>query len=214
MTRSLAILLVAALFPTALRAADNTAEAKLRETVRALTLQLRTAESDRDNLQAAQVQTAQEKKTLTAQVEALNKQAAADKETRDAQDKTIAGLNSRINDQAVEIAGLKDTVEKWKASQKQAADLAANKESQRAKLAGDVLLLERKIADREAKNLAMFKLANEILTRYERFGLGDAIGAREPFTGLTRVKLENLVQDYQDKLIAQKVKPDKAPAAQ
>jgi chromosome segregation ATPase len=215
MTRSLVILLLlAALFPAALWAADNTGEAKLREALRAVTLQLRAAETDRDNLQAAQAQAAQEKKTLTAQVDALNKQAAADKEARDAQDKAIAGLNGKITDQAAEIAGLKDSVEKWKVSQKQAADLAANKEAQRAKLTGDVLLLERKIADREAKNLALFKLGNEILTRYERFGLGDAIGAREPFSGLTRVKLENLVQDYQDKLLAQKVKPEKTPSTQ
>ena len=196
-----------ALGAQAVQAADNTSETRLRESVRNLTLQLRTAETERDNLQAAQAQMTQEKKTLGTQIEALNKQAAADKEARDAQDKVIAGLNAKAADQDSEIRRLKDSLEKWKAAQKQAADLATAKEAQRAKLAGDVILLERRVADREANNLALFKLGNEILTRYERFGLGDALGAREPFTGLTRVKLENLVQDYQDKLLAQKVKP-------
>jgi hypothetical protein len=45
------------------------------------------------------------------------------------------------------------------------------------------------------------------LDRYEKFGLGDALTAREPFVGLTKVKFQNLVQDYQDKLSDQKVKP-------
>ena len=53
----------------------------------------------------------------------------------------------------------------------------------------------------------MFKVANEILVRYERFGLGDALTAREPFTGITRVKLQSLFEDYQDKLTDQKIKP-------
>jgi chromosome segregation ATPase len=196
-----------ALCGQALQAADNSPETRLRESVRNLTLQLRNAETERDNLQAAQTQVTQEKKALATQIEALNKQAAADKDARDAQDKVIAGLNTKVADQDSEIRRLKESLEKWKAAQKQAADFAAAKEAQRAKLAGDVILLERRVADREASNLALFKLGNEILTRYERFGLGDALGAREPFTGLARVKLENLVQDYQDKLLAQKVKP-------
>jgi hypothetical protein len=49
-------------------------------------------------------------------------------------------------------------------------------------------------------------MGSEILTRYEKFGLGEAIGAKEPFTGLTRVKLQELVQDYKDKLLNQTVK--------
>jgi len=37
--------------------------------------------------------------------------------------------------------------------------------------------------------------------------LGEAIGAKEPFVGTTRVKLETYVQDFQDKLTDQKIKP-------
>ena len=73
-------------------------------------------------------------------------------------------------------------------------------------------LLQRKVEDDERRNLALFKLANEILTRYEDFSLGNALAAKEPFTGLTRTKLENLVQGYQDKIVAQRVGVN-APAA-
>lgn len=78
--------------------------------------------------------------------------------------------------------------------------MARTKEAERAKLAGDIILLQRHVADLETRNMALFKLGNEILSRYESFGLGTALTAREPFTGLTRTKLENLVQTYQDKL--------------
>jgi hypothetical protein len=67
------------------------------------------------------------------------------------------------------------------------------------------------IDDRETKNLALFNLGNDILTRYEKFSLGDALGAKEPFTGISRVKLQELVQDYKDKISDQRVTPGQMP---
>ena len=79
--------------------------------------------------------------------------------------------------------------------------------AERAKLAADVIVLNRTTADQKTKNAEMFKLGREILLRYEKFGLGDVIGAKEPFVGTARVKLETYVQDFQDKLTDQKIKP-------
>lgn len=62
-------------------------------------------------------------------------------------------------------------------------------------------MLERTLADRESRNLELYKVGKEVLDRYENFAFGRALLAREPFTSLSRVKLENLVQDYQDKLL-------------
>ena len=43
--------------------------------------------------------------------------------------------------------------------------------------------------------------------RLENFSYGTALAAREPFVGATRVKLENEVQGYKDKLLDPKLKP-------
>jgi hypothetical protein len=62
--------------------------------------------------------------------------------------------------------------------------------------------------------LELYKLGNEILTRYEKFGLGEALQAKEPFVGVSRVKLQALVQDYKDKLLDQAITSGEAlPAA-
>jgi hypothetical protein len=167
-------------------------------------LQLRASETEKATLQAAQTEALAKEKALTEQVEALTKQSAADK---DASDKAIADLKAKVADQEQEITQLKDTLEKWKEGYAKAAEIANAKEAERAKLAGQVILLDRKVADRESKNAELFRIGNEILRRYERFGLGDALTSREPFVGITRVKLENQVQDYQDKLLNQKIKP-------
>jgi hypothetical protein len=177
--------------------------------LRSTLLRLRDAENAKATLEAAQAESGQKNKDLTAQVEALTKRIAADK---DAADKKIAELSAKASDQDAQLTQLKESLDKWKAAQKQAADVAASKEAERAKLAAKAILLERRVADQQVKNAELFRLGSEILTRYEKFGLGTALSAREPFTGITRVKLQSLVQDYSDKLTDQKIRPSDAQA--
>jgi chromosome segregation ATPase len=177
-------------------------EARLRETLRTLTLRLRSDETERNNLLSDKAQFEQEKKTLTGKIDVLTKQAATDKAQIDT-------LNSKAGDQEKELIETKEALGKWKAGYEQVTATAQKTEAERAKLAGESIVLKHKLEDRERKNAELFKLGNEILTRYEKFGLGDALAAREPFTGIARVKLENLVQDYQDKIADQRAKPER-----
>jgi chromosome segregation ATPase len=172
--------------------ADTASETKLREALRNTMLQLRTAQNDRAALQASQAENEEKLKRLTAQVEGLNKQAAA-------AEKTAA-------DQQAEMAKFKEALQRWEGAYKQAVEIANVKEAARAKLANDVIYLQRRVADQQSRNAAMFRTASEILTRYEHFGLGEALAAKEPFVGVTRVKLENLVQEYEDKLVDERIR--------
>lgn len=193
-----------------LQAADqgNTVEERLRGQLRSTMLQLRDAQNQVATLQSAQAEYEKEKKALSDRVDDLTKQGAADK---DAATKTIADLNAKVTDQNAAIAQYKDALEKWKEAYNKAVEVANTKESQRAKFESQAIVLQRRVEDDESKNLALYKLGKEVLDRYEKFGLGTAITAREPFVGITKVKLENLVQDYSDKLMDQTVKPGGAP---
>jgi len=206
MKRSLQFLLVAGVLALGLNAPlvaaeGETAEARLRENLKATLLQLRSTQNDLATAQAAQNALADEQKTLVAQNDALKKQAVADHvET----DKAITDLKAANADQAKEIARLNATLAKAKAAFEQSAALAQAKETERARLASELIVAQRRGDELHTKNIALFKLGNEILGRYEKFSLGDAISAREPFVGLTRVKLETLAQDYADKLAEQR----------
>jgi len=201
-----AALLCASPFSTLLaqQAQPSAAEQKLRESLRNTMLQLRNSENDKAVLQAAQAESDEKIKTLTEQAEKLSKQIIADK---DASDKAAAALQGQVDERDKEIGVFKDGVAKLQAELKRVTDIANTKEAQRAKLEDNVNQLNRRVADQQTRNAGMFKVANEILVRYERFGLGDALTAREPFTGITRVKLQSLFEDYQDKLSDQKIKP-------
>ncbi len=178
-------------------------DAKMRAALRDLTLQLRTAQADLATAQAAQAALTTEKKELGDKYEALRKQAAAD---RAAGEKISNGLGAQVADLKVQVAKLGSALEASKSENEKLLQTGHVSEEQRAKLAGEMAELRQRLADREAKNLALFLLGNEILTRYEDFSLGNALKAKEPFVGLTRTRLENLVQDYEDKLQDQRVK--------
>jgi chromosome segregation ATPase len=182
----------------------NPAEAKLREGLRSTMLQLRTVQTEKAVLEAAKVELEQKSEELTAKLDALTKQLADEKETSE---KRIADLTDRVVVRGNEAMALQQEVDKWKAAQKEAAALAAKKEGERAKVNSEKIVLERKVADQQAKNAAIYKVGVEVLNRYEKFGLGTAITAREPFIGITRVKLQNLIQDLGDQLADQKIKP-------
>ena len=181
-------------------------DARLKETLRTLTLRLRSAETERNNLLSDNAQFEQEKKTLIAKVDVLTKQAAADKQQLDE-------LTKKSDEQEKQFTDTKESLDKWKAAYDQLSAAAKKVDAERSKFANESIVLKRRVDDRERKNLELYKLANEILIRYEKFGLGDALAAREPFTGIARVKLETLVQDYQDRIADNFVKPGTPGAA-
>ena len=179
--------------------------ARMREQLRTVMIQQQKTEADRATLEAANVDLEAKLKSLDAKFKTLAKES---NEQKDADAKTIADLKAKIMEQERMQARLAEDVAKWKAGYQEVTAAAKNIEAQRAEFAARVILLDRKVADHQRKNDELFKIGNEVLSRYEGFGLGTAIAAREPFTRNMRVKLETLVQDYSDKLIDNKIKPE------
>ncbi len=206
MSRYLAILIglvaILPLQPARSESADSV-EAKLREALRTTMLQLRDAQGQIATMQTTQVENEQKIKDLTASVETLTRQSAEDKQ---ASDKAIALLDARVADQDTKLASYIEALAKWKKAYQQAADLARSKEAARAKLESEAIVLQRRVEDQKRKNEGMYQIGTEVLNRYRKFALGDAITAREPFVGLSRVKLENLMQEYRDKLDEQLIR--------
>jgi hypothetical protein len=182
---------------------------KLKGQLREVMLQLRTAQTTAANAQAAQIAAEQKSEELakklkdreTATTELIKQNNTA----KSASEESIARLNRTLAEREKRLAQTNEALEKWKIGYEKAAEVARTKETERAKLAGDLIVHQRTIADRERKNLALFQLSNEILDRYEGYSLGKALGAREPFIGTTRVKVENLVQGYKDKILDNRI---------
>jgi chromosome segregation ATPase len=185
----------------------NSPEARLRDALKNTMMQLRTVTTDRDNLQAQVDDLKSQTTDLTSKVTDLTKKAA---QSQDADNKTITVLKSQVSDQETSIAALQEKLKEWMDSQKNAVKIANDTEAKRAKLADLSIHLQRIVDDQQRKNTEMFKLGMELLNRYEKYGLGQALTAKEPFLGITRAKFQSLVQDYGDKLTDQRI--TEAPA--
>jgi len=197
-------LLLASTFSNRLSAQEEdqaAIEAKLRESLRGSMLQLRNTEAERARLdaelQALKVQSERQIKDLTAKLEESLKRADEDKALAE---KTIADQAKKLEAEQARTAAFAASLEKWKASYYQITDIARAKEAERLRLLDKSLRLEHTVADRERSNLELYKTGQEILGRYENFAFGKALLAREPFTGLAKVRLEEQVQDYKDQL--------------
>jgi len=203
------------------QAESDKEKADLSAKVDALTAQLKTisdqatadkAASDKTiaDLKQSHVDTVtQMVDTLSTQINALSKPGPDNKATLD---KAITAMKTQNPDLDKALDQYATDIQLWTTGYDQYVQLANKTEAERAKAAAQVILLQRVVADRETKNLELYKTGNEILDRYAKFSLGDALEAKEPFVGITRVKLQEFVQDYKDKLADQKITIGQAPA--
>lgn len=204
------ILLTASLVPLgaqdpAVQAAQAQAnEQRLRDTLRTTTQRLQTAEAERATALAGQTERDEKIAALEVQVATLTKRS---NEAQAQAELSITGLKSSLLNQERETARLSTTLEKWKKAYQQAATTARSTEAARVKLNAANIELERKVTDRETKNLTLYQTGSEILERFANYSLGRAIVSREPFTGIAKAKLEEQIQDYADKLQDQKLQP-------
>ena len=73
-------------------------------------------------------------------------------------------------------------------------------EAERARLDGEVTAQRGALARCESKNAQLYAAGQDILQAYEGLGVLDVMKARQPFAAQSRVKLEQIAQQYGDQL--------------
>jgi chromosome segregation ATPase len=188
----LALLLVAACCGGEARADAETD--RLREALRAATTQARALEDQQTASRAQLAAAERDKAALKAQVDAAKAETRKiEKEERDAIDQFNARLAERD-----------ETLEKWKTAYEEAANVARAKDAERAKFEGEATAYKASTKSCLAKNTQLMGVGRELLHRYEAVNFGEMLVAREPMIGAQRIKIQNLLQDYNDKLLDQK----------
>lgn len=192
-------------------AGPSAAEARLRDALRQATVRMRTLESDLESARTALETKEKELVSLRKKSEAQERRA---QEELALGAKQITSLNARITALTTKAGALEETNERTRAEATRLAATLTTTEAERARLRLLTDRLTLRVADRERHNVELLTLGEEILTRFERYGLGEAIAGKEPFIGAKRVKLRAIVQEYADKLADQKVLPGKPAAAE
>ena len=191
--------------------APSPTEDKLREQLKAVTHQLRTSQGDAATAAAEKAAADEKSKDLEGKLDKIAKQLVTlskeKEEVIEAASRMKLALEGQLTSKGEELVKFQKSLDKWKASHVEISDIAKKKEAARSSYSTKNAALERRVADLRTRNQNLFNTANEILDRFRKFSLGEAIAAREPFTGLTRVKLQNQLQEYGDMIL------DPTPAA-
>ena len=182
-------------------AAEPAGDAQNREKLRAATLRLRDAESELVTAKGERDALAATSKAQEVQLAEMRKNAEGD---RLAHVKKAGDLSAKFEESEKERVQLQSELKAERERIAQLQSLAQAREEARLRLVEDKQVVENTLARREVQNIELYSTANEILRRFEKFSLGEAIAAKEPFVGRTRTKLENLIIEYHDKLLAQR----------
>lgn len=59
----------------------------------------------------------------------------------------------------------------------------------------------------EEKNGALAGVATELMAKYRDVGFWESLQRREPFTRVRRVEVENLLEEYRDRVEASRIAP-------
>ena len=176
----------------AVPACAQSLEDRLRDQLRSTLNELHELQDQQASLQAQKTAAEQERDALKAQLAKTQAQLAHAGESAEAK--------ARAQALSAEMA-------QYKAAADQANGTAQQAQSDRGKLQASLADAQKKLGVCADKNTKLLKVGNDILDAYQQFDLGEAIAANEPFISIHRVELENMAQDFDDRLHAGKFDP-------
>ncbi len=196
------LLLLLAPMPWHAALADATTEAQLRTALQQATAQNAQLEDQLANLQASQAPNAAMVNTLQAELQRLKQQGGPSSPSATAASTAQAAAQKR------QLAAETLELGKTRTAYAQAAGAAQAAAAANAQLTAQLAAEKAKTNGCDAKNAALYALGNQILDAYAHKDDGlSAFANHEPFIGFARVKLQNIVQDDQDKLFENQVNP-------
>ena len=159
---------------------------------------------------AEQVQTAEERvgmlqketSSISQQYESLQ----AQKKKLELELQTLASQKEEIMKSGEktkkELAELTAAHEKVQQNVKQ---LTEEKENVKKTLESELEKVRQKLGQCESHNARLCAIANELINKYRTKGLVNTLLQKEPFTQLKRVEVDELMQEYQEKIEQQKL---------
>ena len=200
MRRTLLLFAVASASIAGARADDESD--RLRDALRHTTVDLRAAEDSLAQVQANLDAATKQKGQLQAELDAANaKAAAAPPPAPAAPPVDLSRVRAAVAQANAQNAALRAALAKWQGAYQQAAALARQKDGEGRALGGQQKSMAAQLRTCEAENTALIGVADDILHLYRSQSFHQVLlWSYEPLIGLDQVKLENIVQDYEDKI--------------
>jgi len=192
-------------------------EERLRAQLRNTTAQLQQAQNELAALKAGQGSPAgaaagkDSPEALRKALDAAQAQLASERAAREGLEQSARSSHA----QAQTVADKANAqIAQYRNSYDELLKLARHAEAERKRLTEEAGSQRTALAMCEEKNTKLYAVGLEILQAYETMDLGTVIAARQPFAAQSRVKYEQIAQQYGDKLYEGKfdVRAAAAPA--
>lgn len=158
---------------------------------------LRQLAAEKTRLETENAKLAQERQTLSANLDKA-KQALDEAQGLLARyQETILGYKQRV-EQTETVQ--RDNIAKYKEALGQSQAALKGVEEKGESLGKALAQKTKDFEQCEQKNLTLYEVNLELLDRYDKKGVLDSLLQVEPVTGLSQVEMENLVQEYRDKI--------------
>jgi chromosome segregation ATPase len=175
-------------------------EERLRAELRNVTAQLQQTRGELELLKAKGVPAAKAAPAAAPASDGLKKELARSQSQlaqERAQREKLGEQQQRSAAAAQEAAA---SLAQYRQASEQLAATGKQLEAERARLDGEVTSQRGALARCESKNAQLYAAGQEILQAYEGLDVLDVMQARQPFAAQSRVKLEQIAQQYGDQL--------------
>lgn len=197
--------------------AQQSNEDRLREALKRQTAELRAVQDAQAGLQAQIDDLTKQREALQQALVLAKSQPAAPAPApapAPVDDAALAKLQASLDAARKDNAELQAALAKWQAAYKDAASLAQTKDAEAKRLDAALKTSAQTLDGCKQINAKLIATARDTLHLYETQSFRALlVDSYEPLLGLKRVELDNLVQDYDDRILAGKFTGAPRPAA-
>ncbi len=194
------VFLAPAILP-AVSAAQEPVEDRMRDALRQAVTEMRAAQDQAAQAQADLARAQADKAALQAQLDAATARLSAEPARPAARPEETGALQARLRAAEAQAASVQGQASRLQSSYQNMAELARQKEGERKTAAAGLKQTVAALEACKAANTKLIDVAEEILHLYESQSFRSLLlKSYEPVLGLARVKLENTVDSYDDKI--------------
>lgn len=183
-----------------------------KEALRRTQMQLQQVQSQVSSLEQEKAKLARDldksakaTKVVQARARRLEQELAESKRLGEAQTKELEQVRQELAAGVQRLAEARRTSAETNDRLTESTRQLRQTEAEKKVLEGLKARNEREIATCEAHNGKLYQVGRELMGRYANKTCAETMAQAEPFTGLRKVEVENLLETYRDKLDEQKL---------
>jgi chromosome segregation ATPase len=176
-------------------------EDRLRDALRQSVQEMRAAQDQASQAQAQLTQAQTDLAATKTALDAANAKLAELQGKPQAKPEELAAVQAALKQSEANSATLQQTLAKFQGAYQQQADLARAKDSESQRAQAGLAANTRALETCKSTNKKLIDVSEQVLHLYESQSFrGILLKSYEPLIGTAKVDLQNMVQDYDDKI--------------